>query len=111
MPYYLTQVGYTPESWAAQMKSQQDVRERVGPAAEALGGRVEPTVTANGPVVPTSRRVDDGPSSGRVDDGAPPEGLIESTGSDRNDHALRGSPARRLVSDPGDLASANTAVL
>jgi uncharacterized protein with GYD domain len=41
MPYYLTQVGYTPESWAAQMKSQQDVRERVGPAAEAIGGRID----------------------------------------------------------------------
>jgi uncharacterized protein with GYD domain len=48
MPYYLTQVGYTPESWAAQMKSQQDVRERVGPATEALGGRLESVFYAFG---------------------------------------------------------------
>ena len=41
MPHYLTQVGYTPESWAAQVKNPKDVRERVGPAAEALGGRIE----------------------------------------------------------------------
>ena len=48
MPYYLTQVGYTPESWAAQMKRQQDVRERVGPAAEALGGRLDSVFYAFG---------------------------------------------------------------
>ncbi|MCW2719522.1 MAG: hypothetical protein JWR81_3344, partial [Pseudonocardia sp.] len=26
MPYYLSQVGYTPESWAAQIRDPQDVR-------------------------------------------------------------------------------------
>jgi uncharacterized protein with GYD domain len=40
MPNYLVQVGYTAASWAAQMKNPQDVRERVQPTAEAVGGRL-----------------------------------------------------------------------
>jgi uncharacterized protein with GYD domain len=41
MPYYLVQAAYTAESWAAQVKAQPDPRQRVGPLAEALGGRFE----------------------------------------------------------------------
>jgi uncharacterized protein with GYD domain len=40
MPNFLVQVGYTAASWAAQMKNPQDVRERVQPTAEAVGGRL-----------------------------------------------------------------------
>lgn len=48
MPHYLVQVGYTPASWAAQVKNPQDVRERVGPSAEALGGRLQSVFYAFG---------------------------------------------------------------
>jgi uncharacterized protein with GYD domain len=48
MPYYLSQVGYTPESWAAQIRNPQDVRERVGRAADAVGGRMESAFYAFG---------------------------------------------------------------
>jgi uncharacterized protein with GYD domain len=48
MPHYLTQVGYTPESWAAQIRNPQDVRERVSRAADAVGGRIESVFYAFG---------------------------------------------------------------
>lgn len=48
MPHYLVQVGYTPASWAAQMKNPQDVRERVEPTARAVGGRLESVFYAFG---------------------------------------------------------------
>lgn len=38
MPYYMTQVSYTAEAWAAQIKDPRDPRERVRPVVEALGG-------------------------------------------------------------------------
>lgn len=48
MPHYLVQVGYTAESWAFQMKNPRDVRERVTPTAEAVGGRLESVYYAFG---------------------------------------------------------------
>lgn len=41
MPRYLYQAAYTPESWAHQVKSQQDPVDRIRPLAEACGGRLE----------------------------------------------------------------------
>lgn len=41
MPNYLVQVGYTPQSWAAQVKNPRNAMERIRPTAEALGGTVE----------------------------------------------------------------------
>jgi uncharacterized protein with GYD domain len=41
MPQYLVQVGYTPEAWAAMAKEPQDRIERVRPAVEKLGGKLE----------------------------------------------------------------------
>lgn len=41
MPHYMIQVGYTPESWASQVKNPRNALERVQPTAEALGGRLE----------------------------------------------------------------------
>jgi len=41
MPYYLLQVKYTPEAWAAQLKNPQDPRERIRPLVEGVGVRVE----------------------------------------------------------------------
>jgi uncharacterized protein with GYD domain len=41
MPNYMIQVGYTPESWAAQVKNPRNALERVQPTAEALDGRLE----------------------------------------------------------------------
>ncbi len=40
MPFYLLQVGYTPEAWAAMVKKPQDRIEAVRPAVEKLGGKV-----------------------------------------------------------------------
>jgi len=40
MPYYLLQVAYTPEAWAAMAKKPQDRIEAVRPAVEKLGGKV-----------------------------------------------------------------------
>jgi len=40
MPFYMIQVGYTPESWAAMVKNPQDRIEMVRPAVEKLGGKV-----------------------------------------------------------------------
>ena|SRR2546430_1767592 len=48
MPYYLIQAAYTADSWAAQVKAPQDPRSRVGPLAEAVGGRLETTYYAFG---------------------------------------------------------------
>ena len=41
MAYFLVQVGYTPEAWAAMVKKPQDRSAAVAPAVEKLGGRVE----------------------------------------------------------------------
>jgi uncharacterized protein with GYD domain len=40
MALFLYQAAYTPESWATQIKEQQDVRERVNPVVEQFGGRL-----------------------------------------------------------------------
>ncbi len=40
MAFYLLQVGYTPEAWAAMVKKPQDRIEAVRPAVEKLGGKV-----------------------------------------------------------------------
>jgi uncharacterized protein with GYD domain len=40
MAYYLAQVAYTPDAWAAQIKNPQDVRERVQAMYDRLGGRL-----------------------------------------------------------------------
>jgi uncharacterized protein with GYD domain len=41
MPYYLIQVGYNTSGLAALVKEPQDRIEKVRPAIEALGGRIE----------------------------------------------------------------------
>ena len=41
MPKYLVQTAYTPESWATMTSSPQDRLERVRPAIESLGGKLE----------------------------------------------------------------------
>src|SRR3954470_21601135 len=41
MPHYLVQVGYNTAGLAALVKEPQDRIEKVAPAIEALGGRVE----------------------------------------------------------------------
>ena len=41
MPHYLVQVGYNPSGVAALVKEPQNRIEKVTPAIEALGGRVE----------------------------------------------------------------------
>ena len=41
MPYYLFQAAYTGESWASQTRSPQNAVERLRPAIEGLGGRIE----------------------------------------------------------------------
>ena len=40
MAFYMYQAAYTPESWATQVKEQQDVRERVKPIIEQFGGKL-----------------------------------------------------------------------
>ena len=40
MALYMYQVAYTSESWATQIKEQQDVRERVTAAIEQFGGKL-----------------------------------------------------------------------
>lgn len=40
MPYYMTQVAYTTEAWAAQVQNPQDRTEIVRSAVEKLGGRI-----------------------------------------------------------------------
>ena len=39
MPYYMLQVAYTAESWAAQVNNPQNRADQVGPAIEKLGGK------------------------------------------------------------------------
>ena len=41
MPYYMLQVAYTAESWAAQVHHPQNRVDEVGPAIEKLGGRID----------------------------------------------------------------------
>lgn len=41
MAYYLVQVGYTPEAWAAMIKNPQDRAAAVEGAINKLGGRME----------------------------------------------------------------------
>ena len=41
MSYYLLQVGYTPEAWAAMVQNPQDRSKAVTGAVEALGGSME----------------------------------------------------------------------
>jgi uncharacterized protein with GYD domain len=41
MPYYMIQVGFTPDAWATMAKHPQDRGEAVRPAIENLGGSVE----------------------------------------------------------------------
>ena len=41
MPYYLHQVAYAPEGWAALTKQPQNRLEAVRPAFEKLGGKIE----------------------------------------------------------------------
>ena len=40
MPQYLLQAGYTPDAWAAMVKSPQNRLEAVRPVIEKLGGKV-----------------------------------------------------------------------
>lgn len=40
MAFYLLQVGYTPEAWAAMVKKPQDRIEAVRPAVTKLGGKI-----------------------------------------------------------------------
>src|SRR5579884_2287754 len=41
MAYYLVQVSYTPEAWAALISNPQDRSSAIAPAVQKLGGRVE----------------------------------------------------------------------
>jgi len=41
MPYFMIQVSYTPEAWAAMLKNPHDRGEAVRGVIEALGGRME----------------------------------------------------------------------
>jgi uncharacterized protein with GYD domain len=48
VPRYLLQVAYTPEAWAAQLKSPQNRLEMVSPLLQRLGGRFESAYLAFG---------------------------------------------------------------
>lgn len=48
MAYYLVQLSYTAEAWAAQLAEPRDRREIVRPLFEQLGGRVESAYFALG---------------------------------------------------------------
>jgi uncharacterized protein with GYD domain len=41
MAQYLVEVGYTPESWAHQVRQQGNVLERIEPLVAACGGRID----------------------------------------------------------------------
>jgi len=41
MPHYLIQVAYTPEGWAALVKTPQNRVEAIRPSIEKLGGKIE----------------------------------------------------------------------
>ena len=41
MAHYMIEVGYTPQAWSSQLDSQANVIERITPAVEAVGGKIE----------------------------------------------------------------------
>jgi uncharacterized protein with GYD domain len=41
MAHYLIEVGYTPAAWSAQIDARANVVERITPALEACGGKIE----------------------------------------------------------------------
>lgn len=41
MPHYLLQAAYTPEAWAAMVKTPQNRLDAVRPVVEKLGGKIE----------------------------------------------------------------------
>ena len=41
MPHYLVRATYTKEAWAAQVSDPKDVRDRIVPVIEKLGGTLE----------------------------------------------------------------------
>lgn len=41
MPHYMVQAAYTAESWAAQIRTRPDPRDRVNALLQAVGGRLE----------------------------------------------------------------------
>ena len=41
MAQYLIEVGYTPESWAHQIREQGNVVDRIHPMVDSCGGRIE----------------------------------------------------------------------
>jgi uncharacterized protein with GYD domain len=41
MPYFLVQAAYKPESWANQIEDPRSAEDRVRPAIQALGGRLD----------------------------------------------------------------------
>jgi uncharacterized protein with GYD domain len=41
MAHYLIEVGYTAESWSAQIETQANVVDRITPALKACGGKIE----------------------------------------------------------------------
>ena len=48
MPRYMLQVAYTPDAWAALVKTPQDRVEAVRPAVRKLGGKIETAYFAFG---------------------------------------------------------------
>ena len=48
MPHYLIQAGYTSEAWATQTRNPQNAIDRLRPAIEGLGGRIESVFYAFG---------------------------------------------------------------
>jgi uncharacterized protein with GYD domain len=48
MPHYLIEVAYNPSGYAALLKEPQDRAEKVRPAIEGLGGRIETAYYAFG---------------------------------------------------------------
>ena len=48
MAHYLFQVAHTGEAWGAQIRGPQNIIDRVGPAVEGLGGRIESVFYAFG---------------------------------------------------------------
>ena len=48
MPHYLLQAAYTADAWGTQIKSPQNIIDRVGPAIEGLGGKIESAFYAFG---------------------------------------------------------------
>ena len=50
MARFLIQASYTPESWAAQLKSPEDRTKLIAPLMESVGARLESLYYAFGPV-------------------------------------------------------------